>query len=76
MAVRVGMMPGAVTDEDFEALRAHYDEKAIVEIVAIISVFGFLNRWNSTLSTDLEDIPAAFANLSWRSDLRYFSKAE
>jgi hypothetical protein len=30
--------------------------------VAIISLFGFLNRWNDTMATELEDVPAAFGH--------------
>src|ERR687895_48802 len=36
-------VPNAVTDEQFDALARHYDEEQIVQIVAIISLFGFLN---------------------------------
>ena len=61
LALAAGQVPNAATDAHFEALRAHYDEREIVEIVAVISVFGFLNRWNDTLATTLEDSPLAFA---------------
>ena len=30
------------------------DEEQIVEIVAAVSIFGFWNRWNDTMATDLE----------------------
>ncbi|MEL7028460.1 MAG: hypothetical protein AAGL49_04450 [Pseudomonadota bacterium] len=33
----------------------------MVEIVSVIAMFGFLNRWNSTLATELEAAPAALA---------------
>jgi hypothetical protein len=33
----------------------------MVELTAIISLFGFLNRWNDTLATALEPSPTAFA---------------
>ena len=39
----------------------YYDESEIVEIVATISLFGFLNRWNDTMATELEELPAAIA---------------
>jgi hypothetical protein len=32
-----------------------------VEIVGVIAMFGFLNRWNDTLATPLEDEPVATA---------------
>ena len=53
-------MPNAVTDEMFLELRKHWSEDEIVEIVGVISVFGFLNRWNDTLATPLEDSPLHF----------------
>jgi uncharacterized peroxidase-related enzyme len=56
-----GCVPNRTTDAQFEALSSHYDEKAIVDIVAVISLFGFLNRWNDTMATDLEAGPLAFA---------------
>ena len=55
------LQPSAVTDDDFEALKAHFSEREIVEIVAVLSLYGFLNRWNGTLQTELEPAPAAFA---------------
>jgi uncharacterized peroxidase-related enzyme len=54
-------VPNMATDEDFADLRKHYTEYQIVEIVAVISMFGFLNRWNDTLATALEEEPIAFA---------------
>ena len=54
-------VPNIATDEDFADLRKHYDEYQIVEIVAVISMFGFLNRWNDTMATALEEEPIAFA---------------
>jgi hypothetical protein len=43
----------------FLELRKHWTEEQIVEIVRVISMFGFLNRWNDTLATPLEDEPVA-----------------
>ena len=51
--------PNETTDAGFEALREFYSDEQVVEIVAVISLFGFLNRWNSTLATDLEQVPKA-----------------
>lgn len=33
----------------------------MVEIVAVISLFGFLNRWSDTMKSDLESKPLEFA---------------
>jgi uncharacterized peroxidase-related enzyme len=58
-AVAGASVPNAVTDEMFANLRKYWDEEQIVEIVSIIATFGFLNRWNDTLATPLEDEPIA-----------------
>lgn len=61
LAFAAGSAPNAATDEHFERLREHYSEKQQVEIMAVISMFGFLNRWNDTLATTLEDEPDNYA---------------
>jgi len=57
VAVAAGCVPNAVTDEMFAQLRQHWSEEQIVEIVGAIALFGFLNRWNDTFATPLEDVP-------------------
>lgn len=52
-----GSVPNQVTEENFVELRKHYSEEQIVEIGGVIALFGFLNRWNDTFATKLEDIP-------------------
>ena len=52
-----GSQPNGVTDEDFANLRKHFSEQQILEIVAVIGLFGFLNRWNETMATALETKP-------------------
>ena len=54
-------VPNRATADHFEALRQHFDDAEIVDLVAVISLFGFLNRWNDTLATRLEEEPRAFA---------------
>jgi alkylhydroperoxidase family enzyme len=61
LATRAAAVPNAVTDDDFAELRRHFDDAQVVEIVGVIALFGFLNRWNDTLATTLEDAPRAFA---------------
>ena len=53
--------PSAVTDADFAHLREHFSEDEIIEITAVIALFGFLNRWNSSLGVPLEDMPLQHA---------------
>ena len=50
-------VPNAVTDADFVELKKHYTDAQIVDIVAVISLFGFLNRYNDTMATELEASP-------------------
>ena len=45
--------------EDMDRLKRHYSEEEILEIVAVIALFGCLNRWNDTLKTEIETEPAA-----------------
>lgn len=59
LAMKASRVPNEASDEDFDQLRQHFSEAEIVEIVAVISMFGFLNRWNSTLGTALEPVPMA-----------------
>lgn len=59
LAMKAGRVPNETTDADFEGLRAHYSDNQIIEIVAVIAMFGFLNRWNTTLGTALEPLPTA-----------------
>lgn len=61
LALAAGSCPPCVTDEHFAELRRHFSEDGITEIVAVIALFGWLNRWNDTLATDLEEHPLDFA---------------
>ncbi len=61
LALAAGQVPNAATRAHFDALRTHFDEDCIVEIVAVISLLGWLNRWNDTLASDLEPAPLDFA---------------
>jgi uncharacterized peroxidase-related enzyme len=57
LAVAGASVPNAASDEMFVELRKYWTEVQIVEIVGVIAMFGFLNRWNDTLGTPLEDEP-------------------
>ena len=61
LARDAAQVPNATTPTHFEDLRVHYDDRQIVDLVAIISLFGWLNRWNDTMATELEDEPLGFA---------------
>ena len=54
---------GADALDDLFALReADKDEGQIVEMLSVVGLFGFLNRWNETMATELEDRPVAIAH--------------
>jgi AhpD family alkylhydroperoxidase len=55
-----GLSPNAVTDELFDDLRRHYTDDECVEIVGVIALYGFMNRWNDTIQTTLEQRPLAW----------------
>jgi uncharacterized peroxidase-related enzyme len=56
------MTPNQATQEHFDELYKHFDEGQVVEIVASIALFGYLNRWNDTMATELEELPAQVAD--------------
>jgi alkylhydroperoxidase family enzyme len=59
IAVAASRVPNAVTDAAFTALRRHWSEEQVVEIIATIAMAGFLARWNGTMATPLESEPRA-----------------
>ncbi|NNC83681.1 MAG: carboxymuconolactone decarboxylase family protein [Flavobacteriales bacterium] len=58
LAIAASQVPNAVSDEIAERMRAHWDDGEIVEIMGVIALFGYLNRWNDSMGTQLEG-PAA-----------------
>ena len=56
-AIAAASQPNDVSDDLFEALKQHWSEGQIVEILAVVSLFGFMNRWNDSLATPLEEEP-------------------
>ncbi len=64
LAFAVGRVPNEAEAAHFADLRAHYDDQQIVQLVSVIALFGFLNRWNDTLATALEGAPLQFAEAS------------
>jgi uncharacterized peroxidase-related enzyme len=62
VAMKAGQVPNGVAGEDFAGLKQHFDEGQIVEIIASIALFGYLNRWNDTMATTLESLPTQVAD--------------
>ena len=69
LALAAGTQPNAATDEHFRALEQHFSKQQIMEIMGVIGLFGFLNRWNDTLATELEDKPMEFASKTYSADV-------
>ena len=70
LAFAAGVAPNAVEPENFEELRKHFTDTQIIEILAVIAVGGFLNRWNDTIATvtDQESVDWAsevLAQVGW-----------
>lgn len=48
-------IPNTVDDSIADKLRLHWSDGDIVEILGVVSLFGFLNRWNDSMGTEMED---------------------
>jgi alkylhydroperoxidase family enzyme len=58
-ALAAGSVPNAVDADLMQQMKKHWSEEQIVQILGAVSLYGFLNRWNDSMATDLEDSPAA-----------------
>jgi uncharacterized peroxidase-related enzyme len=55
-ALAAASVPNAVTPEIAGELKRHWTDDEIVEILGVIALFGYLNRWNDSMATTLEEI--------------------
>ena len=53
-ALASSVIPNAVNDEIATRLRNFWNEGEIVEMLGVIALFGFLNRWNDSMGTEME----------------------
>ncbi len=60
LAFASGRAPNESNAAHFNELKKYFSDDQIIDIVSVISMFGFLNRWNDTLGTKLEDVPRDF----------------
>lgn len=60
VAMTGGQCPSYATPEDMAELRRHFSAEQIVEIGAVIALFGFNNRWNALMETDIEESVTSF----------------
>lgn len=56
-ALAAGSVPNGVDGEVMDAMKEHWSDDEIVELLAAVSLYGFLNRWNDSMATELEDHP-------------------
>ena len=56
-ALAAGAVPNDVNDELMSGMKEHWSEEQIVQILGAVCLYGFLNRWNDSMATDLEDSP-------------------
>ncbi len=66
LAFAAGVVPSAVEPENFDELRKHFTDEQIIELLAVIAIGGFLNRWNDTIATVTDQESIDFANKSLR----------
>ncbi len=53
-AFAASTVPNSVTDHVAEELRKYWNEGEIVEITGVVALFGYLNRWNDSMGTEIE----------------------
>lgn len=58
-ALAAGSVPNGVDEPLMTRMKQHWSEDEIVEILGAICLYGFLNRWNDSMATDLEEAPKA-----------------
>ncbi|MBT8062857.1 MAG: carboxymuconolactone decarboxylase family protein [Xanthomonadales bacterium] len=58
-ALAAGAVPNAVDASLMAHMKMLWSEDQIVQILGAVCLYGFLNRWNDSMATDLEDSPRA-----------------
>ena len=56
-AFAAASVPNKVTEKEISQLKSYWDDSDIVEIMGVIALFGYLNRWNDSMGSALEDLP-------------------
>jgi|TARA_B110000967_G_scaffold91970_1_gene94619 uncharacterized peroxidase-related enzyme len=54
-SLAASQLPNAVDDALKQRLYIHWNEGEIVEMLGVISLFGYLNRWNDSMGTSIEN---------------------
>ncbi|MDC0443486.1 carboxymuconolactone decarboxylase family protein [Gammaproteobacteria bacterium] len=53
-AQEASMVPVNITEDTEKQLQVYWSDDDIVEIMGVIALFGYLNRWNDVMATSLE----------------------
>ena len=56
-ALAAGAVPNDVDDKLMSRMKEHWSDDQIVQILGAVCLYGFLNRWNDSMATDLEESP-------------------
>ena len=59
--------PSGVTEAHAARLKEYWSDTDIVEIMGVIALFGYLNRWNDSMGSTLEDLPTQAGEKRLRS---------
>ena len=62
LAMAAGVAPNMTEPENFVEMRQHFTNIQIIEILAVIAVGGYLNRWNDTIATVTDQESIDFAD--------------
>ena len=54
-AQEASLVPVNVSKDTEKDLHYHWSDEDIVEIMGVIALFGYLNRWNDVMATSIED---------------------
>lgn len=54
-SLKASLVPNQVDDGIKKRLYEYWDEGEIVEMLGVISLFGYLNRWNDSMGTSIEE---------------------
>ena len=53
-SVAASQVPNTVDENIQKRLHQYWDDGEIVEILGVVSLFGYLNRWNDSMGTSIE----------------------
>ena len=55
LAIAASQVPNGVSEEIKTRAKKFFSDGEIVEILGVVALFGYLNRWNDSMGTELEN---------------------